>query len=102
VSGDEQRIAEAAEQLGGQFADRRRDLGLTQEQVAELAGIGRNQVQNIERGYSNRKSRRPFSPHLTTVVALCRVLRIEARIDVNSPVGLEISWEPELRMAATN
>jgi len=86
---------EAARLLGLQFAARRRELGLTQEQLAHRSGIGRNQIQNIEHGYADRKSRRPVQFKLDTIVALCRALDLQARIDVTSPVGLELLYEPE-------
>jgi transcriptional regulator with XRE-family HTH domain len=93
VSDSDAERAEAARALGQQFAERRRELGLTQEQLAQRTGIGRNQIQNIERGYADRKSRRPHAFRLDTVVALCRELRLDARIDVANPVGLQIFYE---------
>ena len=35
--------------------DRRKELGLTQEQLAERTGISRNQIQNIENNRNNSK-----------------------------------------------
>jgi len=45
----------AAERLGRRVHDRRKELGLTQEQLAERTGISRNQIQNIENNRNNSK-----------------------------------------------
>lgn len=74
----------AARRLGEQLAARRRERGMTQEQLAERLGITRNQLQNIEQGWSDRAKRTPSNPRLSTLVALCRELDFTARIDVVS------------------
>ncbi|MGN7246934.1 helix-turn-helix transcriptional regulator [Janibacter anophelis] len=48
-------VERAAKLLGAKVAARRSELELTQEQLAERAGIGRNQIQNIEHSRSSVK-----------------------------------------------
>jgi transcriptional regulator with XRE-family HTH domain len=89
-------LADVAQRLGDQLAARRRELGITQEQLAERVGIHRVQIQNIERGYSDRTKRTPSNPRLSTLIALCRELQLKATIDVTSPIGLEIAFEARI------
>lgn len=44
----------AAERLGERVYSRRRELGLTQQALAEQIGLSRNQIQNVEKSRNNR------------------------------------------------
>ena len=60
--------------MGHRLQELRNASGLTQEQVAEGAGIHRNHYQLLESGLSDRAKDSPANPRLSTLVALCRVL----------------------------
>jgi transcriptional regulator with XRE-family HTH domain len=60
-------------ELGRRMADRRLDRGLTQEQMAARAGIGRATLQRLEAGGSIQ---------LTSVVKLLRALDLLDALDV--------------------
>lgn len=62
--------------LGRRLADLRETRGLTQEVVADAAGISRNHYQLLEQGLTNRKTRRPANPRLATLVALSEALGV--------------------------
>lgn len=47
----------------------RYDIGVTQEQVAAVAGVTRQSIANYERGHTN-------NPPLTLLVAWCRALNV--------------------------
>ncbi|NNG19383.1 helix-turn-helix transcriptional regulator [Naumannella sp. ID2617S] len=61
--------------LGVKVRTHREAQGLTQEQLAEAAGISRNQVQNIELNRNNQAG--AGNPRLDTVYALARALRVD-------------------------
>lgn len=65
-----------ANALGRRLAHLREERGLTQEVAAEAAGMSRNHYQLLESGLSNRKTRRPANPRLSTLVALSDVLGV--------------------------
>ena len=65
---------ELAEALGRRLAELRHQRGLTQEDVAQAAGISRNHYQLLEYGLGQRDSRKPANPRLSTLVALSTVL----------------------------
>lgn len=72
----------AAQLLGAKVAARRSELELTQEQLAERAGISRNQIQNIEHSRSNVKDPKtgrpgPGNARLDTVFRLAAALEVE-------------------------
>lgn len=69
----EQALAQA---LGRRLCDLREARGLTQEVVAQAAGMSRNHYQLLEIGLSNRKTKRPANPRLSTLVALSAVLGV--------------------------
>ncbi|WP_197718442.1 helix-turn-helix domain-containing protein [Trueperella bialowiezensis] len=52
---------------------RRKELGLTQEQVALRANINRNHYQLLEHARSDRRSNRPANPRLSTLIKLAKV-----------------------------
>lgn len=65
---------ELAVALGRKLADLRQQRGLTQEVVAQSAGISRNHYQLLEYGLGKRDGRKPANPRLSTLVALSEVL----------------------------
>lgn len=67
----EQKLAEA---LGQRLAELRQARGLTQENVAQAAGISRNHYQLLEYGLGQRGDRKPANPRLSTLIALSNVL----------------------------
>ena len=67
---------ELARALGRRLSDLRESRGLTQEVVAEAAGMSRNHYQLLENGLSNRRAKRPANPRLSTLVALSDVLGV--------------------------
>lgn len=62
-----------AEALAERLRELRAAAGLSQEAVANTAGLDRNHYQLLEAGLSDRKKRTPANPTLSTLVALCRV-----------------------------
>jgi transcriptional regulator with XRE-family HTH domain len=80
--------------LGRQIAGRRKDLRLTQEQLARAVGMSRNQIQNYEAGFSFRKDRTPINLEMSTLFVLCRELHVAARLDVSPAGEFRIVLEP--------
>ncbi|MCB0928962.1 MAG: helix-turn-helix transcriptional regulator [Mycolicibacterium insubricum] len=76
---------ELAQALGRRLLELREARGLTQETVAEASGMSRNHYQLLESGLSNRKTRRPANPRLSTLVALSEVLGVSVP-DLVGPV----------------
>ena len=64
--------------LGRRLAGLREERGLTQAALAEASGISRNHYQLLESGISNRKTKRPANPRLSTLVALSDALGMSA------------------------
>lgn len=77
-----------ARQLGHNLLDRRRQAGLTQEEVAHRAGTTRNHYQLLERGYWQQG--RPSNPKLSVVVRLALVLNVDLADLLPSPA--ELDW----------
>lgn len=71
----ERKLADA---LGRRLAGLREERGLTQEALADATGISRNHYQLLENGISNRKTKRPANPRLSTLVALSNALGMSA------------------------
>ena len=65
-----------AQALGRRLSNLREARGLTQEVVAEAAGMSRNHYQLLESGLSNRRTKWPANPRLSTLVALSDVLGV--------------------------
>ncbi len=63
-----------AKQLGETIRKRRKELGITQPHLAELATISTNTLYKLERGQSN--------PSLTVINKLLEVLGMELTIEV--------------------
>lgn len=71
----------------------RESRGLTQERLAELTGISRNQIQNLEGNRNNTRDSKtglpgPGNPRLETIFLLAQHLEVE--------VGYLVSPDPEL------
>ena len=86
-------MATVAARLGEKVRVRREELGMTQERLAELAGVHRNQIQNIEHSRNNSKdpsTRRPgpANPRLDTVFAIANALQIEVAVLVDPEAAL--------------
>lgn len=60
--------------IGTEIRNRRRVLGLTQEQVAELAGVARRTIIDLESGQGS------YGPTLEKVHAICTVLGLDLRV----------------------
>ncbi len=71
------RYSPAERALASTFAKtliaRRKELGLTQEQVALDAGVDRNHYQLMEHARSDRKTNSPANPRLSTLIKLAKV-----------------------------
>ena len=65
-----------AQTLARMLRARRKELGLTQEQVALAANIERNTYQLMESGLSDRTTNRLLNPRLFTLMALAQVLEL--------------------------
>ena len=68
----ELRMYETSYRLAGQLIARRRELRMTQQQLAAASGIRQSEISRIESGYGN--------PTLKTIGALARALGAELRI----------------------
>lgn len=78
---DPDRLDRAAEQLGRKVYELRQLRSLTQEQLSDLSGVSRNQIQNIE--HSRNNSRDPLTnrhgrgnPRLDTLYHLAEAFGI--------------------------
>lgn len=65
------------EELGKHLKERRNQLGITQLDLADLAGISANTLYKIERGQAN--------PTLQVLVKLVDVLGMEFKLAVKKP-----------------
>lgn len=63
----------AADELGKQFRHRRRQLGWTQQQLAERVGVARQWIVRLERG----NERAELAPILRTIFQLDLNLQLE-------------------------
>lgn len=61
-------IVFSASEMGNRIAARRKQLGLTQEQVAELAGLSHQFFSSVEAGKKNMRAE--------NVVKLCKALNV--------------------------
>lgn len=57
--------------------DRREELGVTQEQLAELAAVGLRTVKELDAGKGN--------PTVRTILKLADVLGMELKLEVRKP-----------------
>lgn len=71
------RYSPAERALASTFAKtliaKRKELGLTQEQVALSADMDRNHYQLMEHARSDRKTNSPTNPRLSTLIKLAKV-----------------------------
>ena len=65
-------------ELGSALKQRRKDLGITQPHLAEIAGISKNTLYKLERGESN--------PSWEIVLKLMDVLGLAMQIDIKKMV----------------
>lgn len=67
------------EQIGIIIKERRKELGINQQELADLAGVGINSLVAIERGKGN--------PSLKTLLRILDVLGLEIKL-------ARVSWNP--------
>lgn len=89
-----------AEDLGNRLRELREARGLTQERLANAAGINRNHYQLLEDGRSSsRTEERPSNPTLATLLRICGVLQVPISaviVDVFDPVpGVPVEFDAE-------
>lgn len=60
--------------IGKQIKERRATLGITQQDLSELAGISPNTLYKIERGQAN--------PSLRVLIKIAEVLGMELKLEV--------------------
>jgi len=65
--------------IGDSIKNRRKELGITQPHLAELAQVSTNTLYNIERGQGN--------PTLDILEKLSKVLGMEIKLEVTLPSG---------------
>lgn len=65
-----------SQQLGLQIARHRHAKNLSQDALAERAGISTNHLQLLESGLSDRKKETPANPRLSTLIALSAALEV--------------------------
>ncbi|MEQ8687291.1 MAG: helix-turn-helix domain-containing protein [Imperialibacter sp.] len=66
-------------EIGETIKSRRKELGITQPHLAELAGINTNTLYKLETGLGN--------PSLAVLNKLAEVLGMEIKIEVKKPLG---------------
>lgn len=86
----------AARRLADKVIELRQRQGLTQEQLAEVSGVSRNQIQNIEHSRNNSKdpaTGRPGrgNPRLDTVIHLAAALGVPVSVLIDPNASLP--WE---------
>ena len=64
--------------LGKAIRERRTSLGITQPELAELAGISKNTLYKMERGVSN--------PTVSVLVKVAEVLGMEVKVEVKKSI----------------
>lgn len=65
-------------ELGETIKARRKDLGITQPHLAELAGISTNTLYKLERGMGN--------PSIVVLNKLAEVLGMELKMEIKKPL----------------
>ncbi len=88
----------AARQLADKLVELRRRKGLTQEQLAEAAGVSRNQIQNLEHSRNNSKDPRTGrpgrgNPRLDTVFQLAAALEVPVALLIDPEAALPAEHE---------
>lgn len=74
VSGDDIEWDTYGDSLARRLVTLRKARGISQEKLAELAGLHRNQISNIERNVSSNN--RFSDPHLSTLYRLAEALEV--------------------------
>ncbi|MDP5226537.1 MULTISPECIES: helix-turn-helix transcriptional regulator [Arthrobacter] len=71
---------EAAKALGRRLQALRADFGWTQAEVADFAGMSRQQYRTLELGYrDNDAARITPNPTVASLLALARVFKVDAK-----------------------
>lgn len=65
-------------EIGNSISNRRRQLGITQQDLAEMAEVGIATIKDIERGKGN--------PSLKTLEKICTVLGLVIHLDLKKIV----------------
>jgi y4mF family transcriptional regulator len=73
--------------LGETIRSRRKELGITQPHLAELANLSVNTLYKLERGQGN--------PSLDVLNKLAEVLGLELKLDVKQLLGKDIMMNDE-------
>ncbi|MDD0859382.1 helix-turn-helix transcriptional regulator [Arthrobacter alpinus] len=68
---------EAAKALGRRLSTRREELGKTQQQVADFAGMSRGYYRTLERGSADYAHKKVSNPTITMVIDLAQVLQLQ-------------------------
>jgi len=68
---------EAAKALGRRLSTRREELGKTQQQVADFAGMSRGYYRTLERGSADYAHKKVSNPTITMVIDLAHVLQLD-------------------------
>ena len=63
--------------IGQTIKQRRKELGITQPDLAELAGVSKNTLYKLERGQLN--------PSVDILTKLAKVLGMELKLEVKKP-----------------
>jgi HTH-type transcriptional regulator/antitoxin HipB len=74
--------------LGRALRDARRRRRLTQQQLADLAGVTQPTVSNVERGVSRVS--------LTTLLRILAALRLELTVQSRESESLATAWQHDL------
>ena len=74
--------------LGRALRDARRRRRLTQQQLAELAGVTQATVSNVERGVSRVS--------LTTLLRILAALKLELTVQSRESESLATAWQDDL------
>lgn len=80
-------LSDASRVLGERLRDRRLVLGVSQEEIAHLAGLNVSNFGKIERGISN--------PTLHTIVRVASVLDIDPGELIAGLTGADLPHKPE-------
>lgn len=76
---DEEHNAARAFELGRSIAERRKEFGITQEELAALSGLSARSLGLMEAGRSN--------PRLSSLLAITQILGLELELTPRAGVG---------------
>ena len=80
-------LVQSSSALGRALRDARRLKSLTQQQLADLAGVAQPTVSNLERGMSRVS--------LKTILRILAALKLELILQSRESQGLATSWQDE-------